>query len=401
MFYTGRQHWAQGFLPKKAWSPKGVKSVSSDRSDPADLPLDIEVRAYLEGDETAIVPFLENVMGWPATSTTVDHLEHWRWKFLGNPLGFHLVCVALNGDSVISHSASMPVRMKVGDRTIIASQGVDLCTDPAFRGAGLIGRTMKCRNGMKDHHNVELDFGFPNWASYNLSVTKQGFKDLGIVMLQHRYIIDEEQFFKKVRFGSIKRLGYSSYQILRRSLGPRVDVGGGITLGQEGEMGSEFDELYLRASEDFDVMIVRDSAYLNWRYCDPRSGDFIVRTARHDGRLVGYMVMREESKDGSRFLNIVDCLADPRSPDVIPLLLMDCITLAKGMLIETVLCCLPEGHPYGKQMTEVGFLSQVRYTGDHEMKVIALERAGAGPLMASLTRKGLRAHIMLGDTDWV
>jgi hypothetical protein len=80
---------------------------------------------------------------------------------------------------------------------------------------------------------------------------------------------------------------------------------------------------------------------------------------------------------------------------------MDCISLAKGMDIETVLCCLPEGHPYGKRMNEVGFLSQVRYTGEQDMKVIALERAGDGPLMAAMTKKGLRTHIMLGDTDWV
>jgi hypothetical protein len=372
-----------------------------DRSGHLDLPPDIEVRSYRKGDESAIVPFLENIMGWPATSTTVDHLEHWRWKFLSNPLGFHLVCVALHENKVISHSASMPVRMKIGERTIIASQGVDLCTDPEFRGAGLIRQTMTCRNMMKDRHDVELDFGFPNKASYTLSVTKQGFKDLGIVMLQHRFIIDEEQFFSKVRFGSIKRLGHFSYQMLRRSLGPRVDVGGGITIGLEAEMGSEYDELYSRASEDFDVMIVRDGGYLNWRYCDPRAGDFIVRTARNKGRLVGYLVMRDEIKDGSRFLNIVDCLADPRSPEVISLLLMDCISLAKGMDIETVLCCLPDGHPYGKHLSEVGFLSQVRYTGELEMKVIALERAGSGPLMAALTKKGLRTHIMLGDTDWV
>lgn len=371
------------------------------RSDHPDLPPDVEVRGYLKGDEEAIVPFLENIMGWPATSTTVDHFEHWRWKFLANPLGFHLVCVALFDGRVVSHSASMPVRVKVGDRTVIASQGVDLCTDPSFRGGGLIGRTMACRNRMKDEHNVELDFGFPNEASYHISIAKQGFTDLNIVMLQHRYIIDEDQFFRKVRFGSIKRLGYSSYQLLRRSLGPRVDVGGGITIGREGVTGKEFDELFARASENFDVIVVRDSDYLNWRYCDHRAGDFIVRTARQDGRLAGYMVMRDETKDGSRFLNIVDCLVDPRSPDVLTLLLLDCISLAKEMNIETVLCCLPEGHPYGKFLTDVGFLSQVRYTGNSQMKVIALERAGAGSLLAALTRKGLRTHIMLGDTDWV
>jgi hypothetical protein len=181
------------------------------RSDHPDLPPDVEVRAYLKGDEEAIVPFLENIMGWPATSTTVDHFEHWRWKFLANPLGFHLVCVALFDGRVVSHSASMPVRVKVGDRTVIASQGVDLCTDPSFRGGGLIGRTMACRNRMKDEHNVELDFGFPNEASYHISITKQGFTDLKIVMLQHRYIISYEPFnFKGLPHEAPLTLGYGA-----------------------------------------------------------------------------------------------------------------------------------------------------------------------------------------------
>ncbi|MBI0584222.1 MAG: GNAT family N-acetyltransferase [Methanomassiliicoccus sp.] len=366
-----------------------------------ELPSEPGVRPYEKGDEERIVPFLEKNMGWPATDVSVSPLDHWRWKFLSNPLGFHLVCVAEIDGAVISHSASIPVRMKVGDRTVVASQGVDLCTDPAFRGAGLIGRTMVCRNAMKDQHDVRLDFGFPNQASYRLSLGKQGFHDLGITMLQHRYIIDEEQFFKKVRFGPIKRIGYSTYIMLKRPLGPRVDVGGGITLGREREMGEEFDNLYAKASEAFDMMIVRDSGFLTWRYGDHRGGDFIVRTARDNGRLVGYMVHREEVKDGSRFLNIVDALADPAAPDAIPLLLLDCISMAKGMEIETVLCCLPEAHPYGKHLAEAGFLSQVRMTGNQEMKVIALERGGTTDLINRLTGRGLRAHIMLGDTDWV
>jgi len=35
------------------------------------------------------------------------------------------------------------------------------------------------------------------------------------------------------------------------------------------------------------------------------------------------------------------------------------------------------------------------------MSVIALERGGGHALMETLKRKDLRAHIMLGDTDWV
>jgi Acetyltransferase (GNAT) domain len=359
------------------------------------------VRRYRAGDEFRIVPFLERGMGWPAIRASVPRLDHWQWKFLGNPVGFHLVCVAeLNGD-IVSHSASLPVRMKVGERTLLASQGVDLCTEPACRGRGLIGQTMECRNQMKDEHGVTLDFGFPNQAAYHLSMIKQGFQDLGVRMLQHRYIIDEEQFFRKVRFGSLKRLGYYSYQLLKRSLSPHVEAGGGITLDRERTFGPEFDDLYQRAAAGFDLIIARDHRYLNWRYADPRGGEFIIRTARKDGRLVGFVVHKQEEREGSNYLNVVDAIIDPEFHDILSLLLLDAISMARDLGIETILCCLPENHPYEHQFADMGFLAQVRYTGDRPMSIIYLDRGKAIGDHELLGEANLRPHIMLGDTDWV
>jgi hypothetical protein len=362
---------------------------------------DVLVRRYREGDELKIVPFLEKGMGWPAICSPVPRLDHWKWKFLDNPLEFHLVCVAERDGSIVSHSASLPVRMKVGLETVVASQGVDLCTEPSCRGHGLIGQTMECRNQMKDEHEVGLDFGFPNQAAYHLSMIKQGFRDLGVRMMQHRYIIDEEQFFRKVRFGSIKRLGYDSYQFLKRSLGRHVEMGKGITLDRVYEFGPEFDDLYQRAAEGFDLIIAREQSYLNWRYADPRSGEFIIRTVRQDGRLVGYMVHKQDVREGSSYLNVVDTIVDPQFQDTLAILLLDAISMARELGIETILCCLPEGHPYEKQFEETGFLAQIRYTGDRPMSLIYLDRDKTGRNNELLAKPNLRTHIVLGDTDWV
>ncbi len=362
---------------------------------------EVVVRRYREGDEARIVSFLERGMGWPAICSPVPRLDHWQWKFLGNPLGFHLVCVAEQNGKIVSHSASLPVSMKVGSRTVLASQGVDLCTDPSFRGRGLIGQTMECRNQMKDEQGVALDFGFPNQAAYHLSMIKQGFQDLSISMLQHRYIIDEGQFFRKVRFGSIKRLGYDSYQLLKRSLSRQVELGGGITLAREREFGPAFDTLYHRAADGFDLIIAREHRYLNWRYADPRGGEFIIRSVRHNDRLVGFMVHKKEERGESRYLNVVDALVDPEFQDVMSILLIDAISMARELNIETILCCLPDGHPYERHLADMGFLAQVRYTGDRPMSVICLDREKGRNDLNLLGKEGLRAHIMLGDTDWV
>jgi hypothetical protein len=98
---------------------------------------------------------------------------------------------------------------------------------------------------------------------------------------------------------------------------------------------------------------------------------------------------------------VVDAIVDPEFEDVLSILLLDAISLARDRGIETILCCLPDHHPYGRHFEDMGFLSQVRYTGDRPMSIIYLDRDGAGGDLDLTAGEDLRTHIMLGDTDWV
>jgi hypothetical protein len=254
---------------------------------------------------------------------------------------------------------------------------------------------------MKEEHGVAVDFGFPNHAAYHLSLIKQGFTDIGMTMIQHRYIANEGHFFQKVPFGQIKRIGYGSYQLVRRGLHRRIDLGDGVVLGHELSFGTDVDDLYREAAGEFDLMIAREHKYLNWRFGDPRAGDFIIRTARREGRLVGYMVHKLEERDGTTYLNIVDALVPKDEPNILSALIEDVTSMARDLMIDTVICCLPDGHRYAKQFSEQGFMAEVRYTGDRPMSMIFCPRELDQESMEVLSKKELKAHIMLGDTDWV
>lgn len=339
-------------------------------------------------------------MHWPSVQLVGGRLDYWRWKYLGNPLGFQLVCVAEQAGKVISHSASIPVLMSVGERIIVASQGVDLCTHPAFRGQGLIGATMAVRNRIKAEHGVALDYGFPNQAAYHVSSIKQGFRDLEVRMLQYQFIIDEDLFFRKVRFGALKKVGYDSFLLLKRTTSGRTERVGDHVVTGISEFTTEHGSLFQKAAFQFDLAIVRNTPYLNWRYADPRGGPFLIRSAERGGTLAGYMVHKVEDREGTRYLNIVDALVDPVDTGAARDLLVDAIALARELRIETVLCCLPEGHPYGRTLSDLGFISQVRYTGDRPMAMVWLDR-GKEEGIGSLMERSGHPHIMLGDTDWV
>ena len=358
-----------------------------------------EVRPYQPGDEERIVHFLDRYMGWPAAQIDRSKLDHWKWKFLSNPMGFNLVCLAENAGRVVSHCASLPAKMLVGGREVSASQGVDLCTHPEHRGQGLIGQVMDCRNRLKDRHGINLDFGFPNRAAYHVSLMKQGFRELDMEMVQHQFIIDGGEFFRKVRFGPLKRIGYATLVQLRRSLGKGADIGEDLVLTRSEYINEQADRLYEKAAEDFDLIARRDSRFLNWRFSDPRSGGFVLRTVWSGSELLGYAAHKAEIRESTRYLNIVDMLADPDRPDVLTALALDALAYSRSIGSETVLCCLPQDHPYGRALADLGFVAKPRMTGDMPMRMIWSDRGGADASV--LATPSPRCHITLGDTDWV
>ncbi|KQM12306.1 hypothetical protein AOA80_02920 [Methanomassiliicoccales archaeon RumEn M1] len=353
-----------------------------------------EVRSYRPGDEVRIVDFLESQTTWPAAAIDAPKVDHWRWKFLSNPAGPEMVCMIENGGEIVSYCASIPVRMSVGGREMLAAQGVDLCTHPDHRGKGLMGILLDHRDRMKAERGVAFDYGFPNELSYHVSTKRQGFREVDMSMMQHRFIIDRDGFFRKVNMGGLKRLGYSSYVALQRAI---HRPGGSDLSVQDVERFSEKDDqLYRRALPDFDIIAVRDHRFLNWRYRDPRGGSYIVRGIREDDELLGYAVLKLESE---RQLIIVDMLADPRRPEAVLLLLLDAVERGRLNGSESVICTLPKGHRYERHLREMGFISEPRMTGGVPMRMIWFPR-GSQQLDA-LSSPGPACHIMLGDTDWV
>jgi len=355
--------------------------------------LDEEVRNYRPGDEERIVSFLNSHSSWPASSVNVPKVDHWKWKFLSNPAGPELVCMIEVGCELVSYCASMPVRMNAGGREVLATQGVDLLTHPDYRGSGLMTKLLNHRDKLKTKRGIAFDFGFPNESSYHISTKREGFRVLDLTMIQHRFIIDRQGFFSKVNMGSLKWIGYSSYVALQRAVHRQGETD---LIVQNIESFSETDDtLYHKVSSDFDLMAVRDHQFLNWRYCDPRGGSYIVRGVREDGKLLGYVVFKIESENQ---LIIADMLADPDRLEVISLLVTDVLNQGQYYGTESVICCLPKNHQYERSLREMGFVSKPRMTGNMPMRMIWFPRSSQD--LSILSSPGPVCHIMLGDTDW-
>ena len=55
---------------------------------------DFTIRFYRPGDEKEIVPLLVlGFHGWPHIDLACSPLEHWRWKYIDNPIKRNMIAV--------------------------------------------------------------------------------------------------------------------------------------------------------------------------------------------------------------------------------------------------------------------------------------------------------------------
>src|SRR4030043_253175 len=76
-----------------------------------------EIRIYQEDDEYEILDLLELVFGqWPGYDIKCDPIDHWRWKYLENPVNKGLISLCLDNDKIIGCFHSVPMNKRIGQR---------------------------------------------------------------------------------------------------------------------------------------------------------------------------------------------------------------------------------------------------------------------------------------------
>jgi len=122
----------------------------------------------------------------------------------------------------------------------------------------------------------------------------------------------------------VKRVGYkalSAVKKLEAAFFGKMSAPEGVRVVPVERFPDDVEVLWDVASKCYDYIGVRDGRYLNWRYCDPRSGPFTTLLAYEGDRLVGYLVYAVNS-----FLKdypvgyIVDLLTLPDKPEAADIL---------------------------------------------------------------------------------
>ncbi|MCI0586136.1 MAG: GNAT family N-acetyltransferase [Planctomycetes bacterium] len=211
------------------------------------------IRPYQPGDEEGILRLFGRVFGRPGVPQRTE--REWRWRFRENPAGTR-IWVGLRGEEIVSHFASIPVRVLLEGRPAVFGQIVDSMVDPAHRGGGLMVRTAE--PFFEAHGGADRDvvmYGYPVAAAWRI----------GAAFLRYEVVRTETL-------------------LLREPPVPLSPPPSAMAVEEVRRFGAEADALWGRVAPESAAASVRDSTYLDWRYASAaESFGYRMAVARDPG----------------------------------------------------------------------------------------------------------------------
>jgi len=90
------------------------------------------------------------------------------------------------------------------------------------------------------------------------------------------------------------RLGFYTLKFfnnIKNMLGSSQPSRHDLNISGVSNFSSHINEFWESVSDHYKFIIERTRDYLNWRYCNSRGGDFIVKQAKEDGHILGFIVL--------------------------------------------------------------------------------------------------------------
>jgi hypothetical protein len=245
-------------------------------------------RAYERGDETAILGLFHKVFHTGRT------LEHWRWKYLENPLRNGCISLTFAQDgTLVAHYAGYGTRWidarHSKPRALEALQIGDTMTAPGYRHVGrgptsLLGRTVAHFYATFCTHQVAFNYGF-NTA--NIQKFSLRFVNAHRAEAIGYWVCDRPQPLRSRRFP------FSRYRAAPFAAADE-----------------RWDELFHRVAHGYGVLACRDQAAVRWRFLNCPDPGLRPWAAWRGSKLVAWAVFRRDGEN----LCWGDSLVDPEHP---------------------------------------------------------------------------------------
>ena len=274
-----------------------------------------------EGDIPELLELTRLVHG----DTGLANPDYFRWLTVDNPAGRAIdwVAKAKSTGQIVAIVLGVAVDFKIMADEGKAYYPLNLLVHPDFRRQGII--TELTQHSLEDYrqHGAAFAYGSPGrrlknaWLKFQ-PVTMIGQPPLLLCPFDVKELLSGMGLPGKPLHG-LAGLGYRLFKSLsnvnpRRWLGRSGPTNHGMQLHLEEivRFDERFDRFWEKTKNKYPVMLVRDAAFLQWRYKDiPLKQYECLSCQDHAGEVVGYIVFRNVPLKGVETGMILDFLTEP------------------------------------------------------------------------------------------
>jgi GNAT superfamily N-acetyltransferase len=250
------------------------------------MPGDVDIKQFELADEDALLSFLRG--SYPDEPSKSDPV-FWKWHFLENPntsVDNVPLWIVKTGDRVVGQMATIPVRLKVGEKEKPALWIIDFILAPEYRGRGLGKGLMKAARETYCTTMIALGYN----AQSEAVLLSHKWVSLGNINRYHALFFPGNANRDLSHLGPVKELANLLYAPFRPAES-RLSANGTGTLREISEFDSSFDSLWEDASTRWPCAVVRDSRFLQWQFMRQPGKKFEVLGYYEDNQLLGYVVL--------------------------------------------------------------------------------------------------------------
>jgi len=217
------------------------------------------------------------------------------WQCERSPAGPAIATLAREVETgrLIGQAVTIPINVRLSGKVRTAGLSLNPVADPGYQGRDIYVGLLRDVCALSAKEGIAFTYGFPDRLSYSTFVNEAGFRDAGSVLLLIRPLNPERLALKTTHGRLPGRMAAIARRIWRTPApAPRQDVLPSLEIAEVRSFDDSFAVFWERVQHRFPIMVVRDPAYLNWRFVDVPTREYTILAARSDGQIRGFAVLR-------------------------------------------------------------------------------------------------------------
>jgi hypothetical protein len=359
-------------------------------------------RRYSPGDEYTIVEILETVFeGWPSFDIECSNMDFWEWKYQDNYTE-KLVTVTQLDNQIVGCIHTVPLMVKIFDQIHLCGIGGDVAVLKEYRRRGVRNSFFSLMAEMRKAAGISVIYAITrNPIVIEMFERRPTHKKLPIELVHYLRIRDYDLHFKMnpSKNALIRKRGYQAISTLRstRYAMTKNVRESSVTVSMVEKLDDNADVFWEQVSNGYDLKTVTDSKYLNWRYGDPRSGDFKIYLTYDEENVVGYLVLRvNKSREEYSVGFIVDLLSFDDRVDVVDALLAKAMMYFDENDVNIVNFLAVKGYKFDNSLMKYGF-----FDSRWNHSIYYHQPLGVDVLETVVSSGSERIHFCFGDLDYI